>query len=123
MIFNLILSWTPAALWASVLFYLSSRPSMPGGWSIPLPDKVLHLGAYFVFGAALAWAGRAKKGAWTHGALIFIGVAFAFSDEWHQSFVPGRHPSGWDLLADVIGVGLGYATARWFLVEKRVAAA
>ena len=33
-------------------------------------------------------------------------IMFGYLDEFHQSFVPGRHPSGKDLAADILG-GLG----------------
>jgi VanZ family protein len=118
MILSFLISWGPATLWAAVLFFLSSKPAMPGGLEIPIPDKILHLGAYFVLGAALAWAGREKKDRWVHWTLIFVGVAFAFSDEWHQSFVPGRDPSGWDVVADVVGVVGGYVRVRRFLHSR-----
>ena len=28
----------------------------------------------------------------------FIAVIYAITDEFHQSFVPGRHPSPWDVI-------------------------
>lgn len=38
--------------------------------------------------------------------LTFLGTgAYAALDEWHQSFVPGRHSSLSDLLLDLLGVG------------------
>jgi VanZ family protein len=41
---------------------------------------------------------------------IFIGTVYALSDEWHQSFVPGRNASLWDALFDAAGTGTGAAT-------------
>ena len=41
---------------------------------------------------------------------ILIGTCYALSDEWHQSFVPGREASPWDALFDAVGVGMGAAT-------------
>jgi VanZ family protein len=40
-------------------------------------------------------------------------LAFAVLDEWHQTFVPGRVFSGWDLAADALGLGLGIAVGLW----------
>jgi VanZ family protein len=50
-----------------------------------------------------------------HLAFLGIGILFALSDEWHQSFVPGRDPSAGDFLADFLGVLLGYTLTRWSL--------
>ena len=33
-----------------------------------------------------------------------LAVAYAASDEFHQSFVPNRHPSPLDILIDSIGI-------------------
>ena len=37
-----------------------------------------------------------------------MGALYGGSDEWHQSFVPGRSPTLGDWVADVAGVVLGY---------------
>ena len=41
---------------------------------------------------AFAWAGRRRWLAWV------LALAYAFTDELHQSYVPGRHSSLWDVL-------------------------
>jgi len=33
-------------------------------------------------------------------------ILWGLSDEFHQSFVPGRDASGWDLLADAVGFAI-----------------
>lgn len=103
-----IKAWGPAAAWAALLFALSS---IPGEALAPLPtggDKVVHAAVYAVLGALLA-SGRSRSSAaappWV---LLAIGIVFAVSDEWHQSFVPGRFPSVWDWVADTFGVWSGY---------------
>ena len=42
----------------------------------------------------------------TYGSIL-IGILFAISDEFHQSFVPGRHMSLFDMLYDTIGLIFG----------------
>ena len=54
---QLLISWTPAALWAGALFFLSAQSYLPGGPTFPINDKVVHLGLYVILGATLAWAG------------------------------------------------------------------
>ena len=41
-----------------------------------------------------------------HGAIL-IGILFALSDEYHQSFVPGRHMSSIDMIFDSLGILFG----------------
>ena len=40
-------------------------------------------------------------------ASILIGILFAISDEYHQSFVPGRHMSLMDVIFDSLGIIFG----------------
>lgn len=45
-----------------------------------------------------------------------VAVLYAFLDEWHQSFVPGRSPSLQDVAIDAAGAALGvagWALASW----------
>lgn len=102
--------WLPAALWAAFLFVLSSRP-VPGG---PLPgqwDKVAHVAAYFILGALLAIA--TDRSGLSPLVAIGLGIAYGISDEFHQSFVPGRVVDGFDLLADTVGVIAGVLLYRY----------
>ena len=46
-------------------------------------------------------------------AAFIFALVFGLSDEWHQSFVPGRMADGWDLLADAAGALLGAAGYCW----------
>lgn len=71
-------------------------------------DKVLHMGLYFGFGVLLHLSFRNSKNIFlSRYAAIFailVGVFYGITDEFHQSFVPGRTASEWDLFADGIGV-------------------
>lgn len=74
----------------------------------PEEDKVAHVALYAIFGVTLAWAARGRRtgsGAWVPPG---IGLLFAVSDEWHQTFVPMRDASMGDLAADTLGLLLGY---------------
>ena len=86
-----------------------------------LSDKVLHLGAYALLGATLLHAfsdGRVER---VTGARVLAAILAAFvyglSDEFHQSFVPGRTPDAMDLVMDVIGAALG-AGIVWLVTKK-----
>jgi VanZ family protein len=112
-----VLAWGPAVLWAAVLFFLSAQPDPPGAhlfdW-IPAGDKLGHFLLYGVLGMLLAHGregeARPNGGRLPHAASIAGGSLYGASDEWHQSFVPGREVSALDWAADVGGVSAGY----WF---------
>jgi VanZ family protein len=42
-----------------------------------------------------------------------LGLAYAVSDEWHQSFVAGRNGTVTDLAIDALGMGLAAAAWIW----------
>jgi VanZ family protein len=46
-----------------------------------------------------------------------ITLAYAVSDEWHQSFVEGRHGAASDVAIDAAGVGI--AVALWAYNQPR----
>jgi len=106
----------PACVYGGVIFYLSSLSSfpeeMPSFWGF---DKIIHFIEYYTFGYLISrcftqWESstfqRRKAILWTIG----IGVFYALTDEWHQSFVPGRDPSAWDALFDALGVAFAALT-------------
>lgn len=119
------MTWGPAALWAAVLFLLSSVPDAPGAvWfaSVPAADKVAHATLYGVLGATLAWANhRGGRGSSRTADVLVVGlgVLYGASDEWHQSFVPGRETSAADFTADVVGLAIGYVVTKRVLRGSR----
>jgi VanZ family protein len=97
-----VLPWLPAVAWAGVIFYLSSRPTLPVEPRFPHFDKAAHFGAYAVLGALLAFG--ADRTRVPLAVAIVLGVAYGASDEVHQMFVPGRSPDVLDWAADAAGV-------------------
>lgn len=93
----------------ALIFVLSSiRLSLP---KIPLipSDKVAHLLVYGVLGFLLGRAaGRSWGWSWKRAAFFAVVVSSAYgaSDEWHQSFVPGRSVEAADWATDTIGAAL-----------------
>ena len=98
----------------ALIFYLSSMSepleSLPDvDWG-PI-DKVYHLVEYAVLGFLLARAivytsPRFFPASTWIIALSIAGV-YGASDEWHQSFVPGRYPTVSDWIVDAVGSALG----------------
>lgn len=109
---RVLTAWGPAALWAVALFVLSSRPDLPGP-GFPFADKIGHLGLYGILGMALAW-GVVRQQAPGRWRWILLGAVYGASDEWHQSFVPGRDASLGDLAMDAVGVVLGFMVVTIF---------
>ena len=103
-------SYLPAIVWGALLYTLSSRPTT----FVPLEsgtDKLAHFGAYAVLGALLAHAHASLR--WTAWAAVVVGLLYALSDEYHQSFVPGRAADPADWVADALGVIAAVALHSW----------
>ena len=68
--------------------------------------KCAHLFEYGVLSALAFRAIRAEREgfdlSWAVAAMILT-VAIAAGDEWHQTFVPGRTGTPWDVLLDGVG--------------------
>jgi len=92
-------------VWAGVIFALSSIPSLSSG--LGAWDTVLRKGAHMTEYAILACllVRATASSAWAFG----IAVAYAATDEFHQTFVHGRHGSPIDVGIDAVGalIGLG----------------
>jgi VanZ family protein len=107
----------------AVIFAVSSISDigpLPGGVS----DTSGHSIGYALLGALLlrALAGGRMNGVTWGRALsaIVLATLYGLSDEFHQSFVPGRSPDRHDVMADFIGavaavalVGGVAAARRW----------
>jgi VanZ family protein len=124
----------PAVLWAGAIFTLSaqSNPPLPSSYDLfhaVLPaapvdtfvaiDFLLRKAGHFTeyailavlvhhaLGIARQWsADRRLLVAWLLAAL------YAASDEWHQSFVPGRTPAVTDVVIDACGALAGLLVWR-----------
>ena len=71
--------------------------------------KLLHLGEYIILAFLLFYAFFDLK-------LSFIwAYLFALSDEFHQSFIPGRTGKFTDTLFDLSGILLGLLLATFFI--------
>ncbi|MDH5174139.1 MAG: VanZ family protein [Elusimicrobiota bacterium] len=110
-IFLFLKLWLPVGLWCGAIFYLSSLPSLAtpwGAWDIVL-RKIAHITEYGIL-AFLVWRAifhsvkinLTRTYAYS-GALSLL---YAISDEIHQSFVPTRNGSVFDVLIDALGIGL-----------------
>ena len=107
----------PAILWLTLIFVLSSQPTLPSTGQVT--DKQAHAFTYGVLAllclmGLTRWRWRSIAGAQPAGRLR-MAVLYGVSDEIHQSFVPGRNPDVADVAADAAGrrhrAGLAWAWA------------
>ncbi|GBU25986.1 hypothetical protein R83H12_02659 [Fibrobacteria bacterium R8-3-H12] len=103
-----VLRKIPAILAMITLFMLSTLPGNdPFLNSVHISDKIKHFVAYFVLGITFCiWIPSIKWVAkpLVYGAFVVIlCTLFGASDEYHQTFVPGRSGNLYDLAADFAG--------------------
>jgi VanZ family protein len=112
----------PPLLAMGLIFFLSAQPSEPvdrAWWDVGL-RKLAHFTEYAVL-TALWWRALQGMGVGFRAALagaLAISLAYAVSDELHQTFVDGRHGSPVDVLIDSAGM----ATAAAVIVLLRLRA-
>jgi VanZ family protein len=113
-----LLRWLPAAAQAALIFVLSAQPDLRLA-DEPLLDFILHkaghLAVYAILAALVAWAfdlpGAVRSRVWTLAVVACL--IYAATDELHQGFVPGRHPTPADVAIDLFGALLGLAAYAW----------
>jgi len=105
--------WGPALVWMAVTFYVSHQPVVV----IPLgaPDYVAHGVSYAGLGVMLLRGlagGRLSAMSWRLVLLAtLLGGLYGVTDEFHQSFIPGRDASLSDIIADTVGALIGASAA------------
>lgn len=111
----------PLAL-AAVIVFASSQSHVPGVGA-PGGDKVIH---FAVFGLLATLTVRALPRSVAWFAVVAVSL-FGATDEWHQSFTPGRQMDWADWVADTLGALVAVlAYLRWAayrrLLETRMGA-
>jgi VanZ family protein len=129
--------WLPLLLWMTLIFSASTQAGSPMVSSYFLRPllywidpgmspqafeiihvcvrKMAHLTEYAALGFLALRLARAQpplsQKTWTAqaGAALLFSALYASSDEFHQSFVPTRHPAVTDVLIDTTGSAAGLA--------------
>ncbi len=127
-----VVYFTLTALYAALIFYLSSQSHLPQAASemedllhkilniigvryfymfefiIRHPDKLEHFMIFFVFGILLRLtASHSRYRSIRQNAMLLamvVGIGYGVLDEVHQMLVPMRSPSVYDLIADAAGI-------------------
>lgn len=104
---SFLILWGPFLAALAIVFWLSSMSSVPGAHYVW--DKLLHTVGYAGLGVL---AMRAFHGGFERPRFkptLYAGltvILWGISDEFHQSFVPGRDSSALDVVADTVGFTL-----------------
>lgn len=110
--------YAPALALMGLIFFLSAQSGLPKvetDFDLVL-RKAAHMTEYGLLWTAWLWGLRGPRPAAARWALG-IALAYAVSDEVHQSFVATRHPSPFDVAIDAAGMGV--AALAWVLRTRR----
>ena len=119
---KLLRFWLPPIVWALFIFFFSTLPTIETTeiyWQDFIVKKLAHMIEYGILAVllyrALVGSGHSKKNA---GLLaILIALVYGATDEYHQSFTPGREPKVRDVVFDTAGAILAiYIT--WNFLPK-----
>lgn len=116
---NRIISVIFTILIAAEIFFFSSKSSSPGAGGISFLPVIYHFVVFFLFNFFLLASiegNRKLKISYVIIAFAFS-VIYAISDEFHQSFVPGRDASINDILTD--SAGIIFSSVIYFFINKK----
>jgi VanZ family protein len=102
---------------AGVIFFASSRSHVATPGITNVDDKFGHFGVYGLLGTLVCRLGRGWRA--TLASLLVV-AAYGASDEWHQSFVPGRSSEFADWIADTTGAMMAIAFYVGWPLYRRV---
>ena len=114
--------WAAVVAWMGLIFFLSAQPRLPHVLPPGVPqiqDVVGHFTVYAVLAVLVWWA---LRGAGIRHPLLWalvVTVLYSFTDEFHQRFVPNRHPDVFDLATDLAGAVIALLVARWLNARRR----
>lgn len=129
MFINKHIKWLPALIWMAIIFYLSHQAGtqssqLSGGitdflWTfsqfLPLQEetfhtiirKSAHFTAYFILGTLTFYA-LYNKNLFKNATIAWIiATLYAGTDEYHQTFIPGRSGEVRDVIIDSAGALTG----------------
>ena len=104
--FLFIKYWLPVLIWCIIIFYLSNTPNLNSGlgsWDLIL-RKIAHITEYSILTILLWRAFKFHNIRRIYNWSGSLAILYAISDEVHQSFIPTRNASIYDVLIDVAGV-------------------
>ena len=121
-----LLCITPMLGVIGIIFFLSQQPHLSFNPVVSHQDKIFHAIAYGVLAASTLFAvlplGRGVFRSRSRLMLTGLGVVlfclfYGISDEFHQSFIPGRESSLLDVAADTAGAVIVVSLWLFFRVK------
>jgi VanZ family protein len=106
---SLWIRWGYALTLAMVIVVASGRSSVAAPDIVDI-DKVAHFAVFGLLATLVARAGFAES---RMGWAVLIVSLFGLTDEWHQSFTPGRTVEVYDWFADTLGAITAVALYRY----------
>jgi len=120
--------WLPGLLWMGVIFFASSRSHLPFYVNKTvdfITKKAGHVTEYgvltFLLWRAIPSTGsgrRSRERGWptlpSFGGAFVLSQLYAVSDEFHQTFIPGRTGRLTDVGFDALGALLVLGLVWWF---------
>ncbi len=99
----------------ALIFALSATPDLSSG--LGTLDLYLRKTAHIAI-FALLWMTMMRATDWRRPLAVTVAaLLYAASDEWHQTFVEGRHGTPSDVAIDAIGMGV--AALAWALTARK----
>src|SRR3954453_18746362 len=101
--------WLPPLVLMGVIFFFSAQPSLNSGLGVidHIGRKVIHFSEYALL-CFLWW--RALRSVTNERIAVLLAFVlasgYAITDEFHQTFVEGRHGTPVDWVIDSAGAGL-----------------
>jgi VanZ family protein len=109
-----IIRFIPALLWMGFIFYLSSQQTTGIGgdsyWQRFFILKTFHLIEYAVLFILINFAINSKLYSLT------LSYLYGISDEFHQSFIPGRTAKFIDTFIDLLGIFIGLLILKFIIL-------
>ncbi len=109
------MKWAPAIVMCVIIFAISSIHGNTVN-SIGLGRESYHINGHFVLYMLLC-IGFFKATKIYIGATVLSGL-YALSDEFHQTFVPGRSWENFDLMVDGLGIALAIVIV-WKIIHTQ----
>jgi VanZ family protein len=111
--------WAPPIALMALIFVLSAQPDLSTGLGVwdYIGRKIVHMTEYGLL--CLLWWRAFREVMPARRALTVafgVSLAYASTDEFHQTFVHGRHGTPIDVAIDAIGMAVAC-----FLVVRRLA--
>jgi VanZ family protein len=117
--------WLPPLLVMGAIFLLSAQPSLNSGLGMIdlVGRKLIHFAEYALL-AFLWWRALRRVTSPGRAALLAFVIAsgYAVTDEYHQTFVEGRHGSPVDWLIDSAGAAAAALRLRTVRTRDRLTA-